>query len=81
MEWNYRYRLQVGMTLEQATSVLGPAKKHEQPMQIAVGKEELHDVVQGDEFYSWGEWWKGPEIWVGVRDGKICDKYLNFIGN
>lgn len=74
-EWQYRYRIRIGMTLSEAESVLGSATK-EQAQPGLRYDDGIRAAVQGDEFYVWER--SGMEIWVGVRDGKICDKWFDF---
>jgi hypothetical protein len=39
--------------------------------------------VQGEEFYVWeggdGVMVGGLQIWIGLRDGKVCDKWFCFL--
>jgi hypothetical protein len=70
-EWNYRYRIKVGMTLKQAEGILGPATKVDRPPETAQGP-----VIGGDEFYQWRN--DDLAIYVGIRDGKVCDKFFVF---
>jgi hypothetical protein len=76
-EWRYRYRVRVGMTLGEAEAVLGPATKQASPPTLQPDKP----AVQGSEFYFWSEPGAvigGAVIWVGLRDGRICDKWFSF---
>ncbi len=72
-EWNYRYRIHAGMTLEEAESILGPGSKRQSPPRTADSP-----VTQGDEFYVWkggdGILVGGLEIWVGVREGRFVTR-------
>jgi hypothetical protein len=74
-EWQYRYRIHVGMPLRDAEAILGPAKAEEAPPGLR-HDDGIRPVVQGEQFYVWEK--DGMEIWVGVRGGVICAKYFDF---
>jgi hypothetical protein len=75
-EWKYRYRVRVGMTLDEVEAVLGPGRKEEGPPGTPDYKGGSVPLVRGEEFYVWER--DGLEIWVGLEDGKVCDKYFDF---
>src|SRR5262249_7500858 len=79
-EWDYRYRVHDGMTLEEVEAVLGEGKYRPNGMREYRGTwgdgnwREI--VVEGDtEFYVCS---RGPmKIWVGFRDGKVVHKWFH----
>lgn len=69
-EWKYRYRIKVGMTLHEVESILGPGTECSQPPQTADGP-----VIRGEKFYYWKHG-NGSDIWIGLREGKVYDKWF-----
>jgi hypothetical protein len=76
-QYHFQYQIHIGMPLSEAEGILGPAPKEENPPGLRFD-DGIRAAVQGDEFYRWER--RGMEIWVGVRDGKICDKWFYFAG-
>jgi hypothetical protein len=74
-EWKYRYRVKAGMTLAELEAVLGPGQPEEAPPGTPDWKGGSVPLVRGDEFYVWEH--GGLEIWVGLRGGKVCDKWFD----
>ena len=68
-EFKCRYFVRIGMTLEEAESVLGKAEEETSaPVEWGTGP-----VVTGDKYFVWD----GPaELHVGVRNGIICSKWV-----
>src|SRR5262245_8497153 len=74
-ELKYRYRVKVGMTLAEVENILGPGERQESQPGMPDYKGGSIPVVQGDEFYVW----KADDdlaIWVGLREGKVHDKWF-----
>jgi hypothetical protein len=75
-EWKYHYRIKVGMTLAEEESVLGPGTRDDCPPGQQDDKEGTVPIARGDQIYVWEQ--DGLEIWVGLRDGKVCSKSFDF---
>jgi hypothetical protein len=73
-EWKYRYRVKAGMTLGKLEAILGPSQPEEAPPGTLDWKGGTVPFVRGDEFYVWER--DGLEIWVGLRGGRVCDKWF-----
>lgn len=70
--FNCLFRLQIGMTIHEAESILGHAQKEQSgPSDFLDGKGNSTPVVRGKECYRW--YLNGVEIYVGVEEGRICD--------
>jgi hypothetical protein len=74
-EWKYRYRVKAGMTLAELEAILGPGQPEEAPPGRPDWKGGTVPLLRGDEFYVWEHDWL--EIWVGLRGGKVCDKWFD----
>jgi hypothetical protein len=60
------------MTVGDVESILGAG--HERTEDFVPTIPPFGPAIKGERFYEWqGE--AGSEIWVGVRDGRICDKW------
>ena len=69
-EFKCRYLVSIGISLEKAESILGPAEEIGSPPYL-MGSGP---AVSGDRYFMWeGE---AAELYVGVRDGKICSKWI-----
>jgi hypothetical protein len=73
-EFNFRFRIRNGMTLNDVEAVLGPAKEIDRK-HLPVEKDK-GQVVQGERFFHWEYEPEGIEIYLGFRDGKVCDKWF-----
>jgi hypothetical protein len=69
-EFKCRYCISIGMTMDEAESILGRAdEEHAPPCLRSTGS-----VVSGDQYFVWqGE---AADLHVGVKDGKICSKWI-----
>jgi hypothetical protein len=75
-------RIKIGMSLDEVEAILGPGEQIslEHVTQIpgspyAKRKGNLDLVVEGDEFFRWHNSKCGMEIQLGLRDGRVCDKW------
>lgn len=85
-------KVQLGMSLSEVEAILGPGKKISQsqlpllppfarPLQKPL-EDGLVPIISGDEFWFWGTdriGWRST-IYVGFRNGKVCDKELQTDG-
>ncbi|HLW68372.1 MAG TPA: hypothetical protein VKS79_23850 [Gemmataceae bacterium] len=71
-ECNYK-KLKIGMTLDQVELVLGEPGV-EMPVN-EVPRYPSGPVVQGDSFYEWKGSINGIKVIVGIKDGRVCDKW------
>jgi hypothetical protein len=53
-EWEYRYRVQAGMTLADVENLLGPGRREEAPPGTTDWKGGTIPLVRGVEFYTAG---------------------------
>jgi hypothetical protein len=72
--FTFPYRIKAGMTHSEVESILGPGTKQIAPPGTVGRKGEPIPLVQGDEFYSWDR--TTYTIWVGFKDGRVCDQWL-----
>ena len=75
-------KIAIGMRLDKVEAILGPGEQipAEHVTQIpgspyAKRKGNLDLVIDGDQFFSWYNPEYGRRIEVGVRNGKVCDKF------
>lgn len=68
-------KIQAGMTLAQVEEILGEGDRRQYPPGLRENDGNLRSAVEGDEFWVWNDPY-GAAIWVGIRDGVVCDKYL-----
>jgi hypothetical protein len=71
-EWRF-YRIRKGMTLPQVQRILGPGEARSAVLR-PTRRGGMKPVVRGDQCYLW-EPHDYRDIWVGFRDGKVCDKW------
>jgi hypothetical protein len=69
-EFKCRYFVRIGMTMEEAESVLGKAEEESRPPESQTGP-----LVSGDKYFVWGQ--GSVELYVGVRNGIICSKWVD----
>jgi hypothetical protein len=71
--WKYHYRIKIGLTLAEVENTLGPGEERKGPPHTPDGS-----VIQGDVFYVWQDdpIGGGSAIWLGFREGNVCDKWL-----
>lgn len=75
-------KIEIGMDLDMVEAILGPGE------QIPAGsvtqapgspdarrRGNLDLVVDGDQFFRWENAKYGRRIELGIRDGKVCDKF------
>src|SRR5438034_7628663 len=68
-EFKCRYGARIGMTVEEAETLLGSAEEEPSPPSLW----STGPVVSGDKYFVW----EGPvDLHVGVKDGKICSKWI-----
>lgn len=67
-------RIKNGMTLREVETLLGPGTETERQY-VPTTSPTREPVVYGDRFYSWKDVQTGKEIFVGVKDGVVCDKW------
>jgi hypothetical protein len=71
---NCQYRVKLGMSLSEVESILGRGT-------IEAGSPEnpvcAVEEVEGDVIYRWCA--NGWEIFVGFKDGRVCDKVIWYI--
>jgi hypothetical protein len=70
--WNYHFRIRTGMTLAEVECVLGPGMV-EEPPGLRTPDGRIRAAVQGDQVRVYPGW---APIWIGFRDGKVCDTWL-----
>lgn len=75
-ECNYG-KLKIGMKVSEAEVILGPGQERAKE---AVPERRWPNgmivrAVSGDRFFNWYDRATAREVWVGVRNGKICDKW------
>jgi hypothetical protein len=76
-------KITLGMSLDEVEAILGPGR------QIPVGSVtrgrgspsaretwNLDLVIDGDQFFEWRDDEHGKRIELGMRDGKVCDKFF-----
>lgn len=70
-------KIKPGMTLNEVEAILGPGEE---------SQVLIVPPIQGENIYEWNEWqkdWKPDglttparrSIYIGFRDGKVCDKH------
>ena len=69
-EFNCRYRIHVGMTLEEVEHLLGPAEEEAFPPE----EKDRGPVVEGDRYYCWDG--RGGEFHIGIRNGRVSGKWF-----
>jgi hypothetical protein len=68
-EFKCRYYVHIGMTVKEAESVLGTPEEESWPPY----EKDVGPVVTGHQYFVW----HGPvDLHVGVRNGKICSKWV-----
>ena len=72
---NYE-KLKIGMTLEQAEAILGKPGREMPANELPRGGGGV-PVIQGDKFFEWKGSQNGIKVFIGVKDGRICDMYYN----
>ena len=76
-------RIQQGMSISEVNAVLGTGKKlsrSQLPLVQSKNNDEPIPIISGDEFWFWGTDRLGwhAEIYIGLRNGKVCDKDISF---
>jgi len=70
--WNYHVRIHHGMAAAEVERVLGPGVD-EEPPGLRHRSGEIRAAVQGDQVRVYPGW---APIWIGFRNGKVCDTWL-----
>jgi hypothetical protein len=74
-ECNYE-KVKIGMTVKEAEAILGPSQ--EIGMEHVPGTRD-GPVVSGERLFMWAKEVSSPmssrAVWVGVRNGRICNKW------
>jgi hypothetical protein len=72
--WNYHVRIHHGMSLSEVESILGPGVQEVSPPDLRLPDGQIRPALRGETFrFYLGA---GMAIWVGFREGKVCDKWL-----
>ena len=69
---NYK-RIENGMTVLEVEALLGPGTEVEK--KCIPKTTGMIPVVKGDRFYRWEDMEAGTEIFIGLKDNVVCDKW------
>jgi hypothetical protein len=67
-EFKCRYFVRIDMTMEEAESVLGKAGK-----ECGAPESRVGALISGDKCFVWRG---SADLYVGVRNGRICSKWV-----
>src|SRR5262249_12216929 len=67
-------RINSGMTLEEVETILGAGTRVKNVPELQEGPRGRRPAVTGDEFYLWER--DHDNLWVGFKDGKVCDTFF-----
>jgi hypothetical protein len=70
-ECNYG-KIRLGMTVSEAEAILGSGRELEGEY---VPRTHTGPVISGDRFFKWEDGTTARAVWVGIRSGRVCDKW------
>ncbi len=65
-------KIRLGMTVSEAEAILGSGQELEGKY---VPYTDTGPVINGDRFFKWEGGTTARAVWVGIRNGRICDKW------